>query len=52
MPRSRALLVRNDNQQPIDPHWLPLLDPAELEQANRNLKERQLPWHWEPITAA
>lgn len=52
MARLRAQLLRDDTLAPLDPSWRPVLEPSELEEANRNLRARGLPFHWQPLPAS
>jgi hypothetical protein len=51
MARVRAQLLRDDTLAPLDSNWRPVLEPGEVEEANRNLKARGLPFHWQLIPA-
>ena len=50
MERRRAVLVNSSTNQPIDPHWQPLLLVDELEPANELMASNRLSliWRWAP----
>lgn len=44
-------LVRRDNGAPVIPAWTPTVRPEEFAEANRRLRERDLPWRWVRTTS-
>ena len=46
MQRMRAVLVRNDDNVPLDPCWNPLIKPLEIDEANARLAEAGSTFHW------
>jgi hypothetical protein len=46
MQRMRAVLVRNDNGQPLEPAWNPLIGYPEINEANQRLTNNGAIFHW------
>lgn len=46
MERMRAVLIRMENGEPLDPAWTPLIHPPELATANHCLEEQNSCFRW------